>query len=636
MTKILTKIKNLLLYAGLQKDEYNKIQDIYLAHNWMLLNFFSLAVTVLMFGFSVLSFADDSIAQNRPAYIVCLFTCLVIFLVNLLLAKNSTNVHRIVQNVFVAVVYLMALFNGTIADPDSLAITFIAVIVIMPLVFNSQPLISLGSMLTATTLFIVMVELFKAPEIRTTDVIDAIAFAFVSVTIYLPLIYTRAHGYLAHSNAIDAHKDLNSAYDDLRENFSVLESIANTFYSMHEINLIKDTFEEFSASENIKKVENIDLGARDMMKRVITATVDDDYLQDAYVFTDLATVADRMNGKNLLVSQFYGKNIGWFLAQFIVIDSTPDGRPTKVIFTTQSNDEQKKHEQKLVLTSQTDELTGFYNRRAYEEDLRDTEGISSAPNFVYVSLDVNGLKIVNDSLGHAAGDELIIGACNCMRRALGSYGKLYRTGGDEFVALLYLDSAKIQSVLDDFEDTTASWSGKLVDSLTVSYGYVAREESPDMSIDEIAVLADQRMYEAKSRHYQKSGKDRKGQSNAHVELCASYTKILKINITDDTYQIVGMNAEESSPDKGIADQISVWLKDFATKGNVHPDDLDYYLTHTSLDYMRDYFKTSPRLFLFYRRKYADDFRKCIMEIARTSDYTDDEQYLYLYVKDVDN
>lgn len=636
MTKVLTKIKNLLLYAGLEKNEYNKIQDIYIAHNWMLLNFFSLAVTILMFGFSVLSFADYELAQSRPAYIVCLFACLIIFLINLLHAKNSPSTQRVMQYVFVACVYLMALFNGTISDPDNLAITFIAVIVMMPLVFNGQPLISLGSMLTASTLFIVMVLIFKNPAVQVTDIVDVLAFSFVSITIYLPLIYTRAHGYLAQWNAIDAHKDLNIAYSDLRENYSVLESIANTFYSMHEINLVEDTFEEFSASENIKKVENVDLGARDMMKRVISATVDENYLQDAYVFTDLATVADRMNGKNVLVSQFFGKNIGWFLAQFIVIESAPDGRPTKVIFTTQSNDEQKKHEQKLVLTSQTDELTSFYNRRAYEEELKDTEGITSAPNFIYISLDVNGLKIVNDNLGHAAGDELIIGACNCMRRALGSYGKLYRTGGDEFVALLYLDSGKIQSVLDDFEETTASWSGNLVDSLTVSYGYVAREEEPSMSIEEIAVLADKRMYEAKSRHYQKSGKDRKGQSNAHVELCASYTKILKINITDDTYQIVGMNAEENAPDKGIADQISVWLKDFATKGNVHPDDFDYYLTHTSLDYLSDYFMTSPRLFLFYRRKYGSGFRKCIMEIARTSDYTNDEQYLYLYVKDVDN
>ena len=49
-------------------------------------------------------------------------------------------------------------------------------------------------------------------------------------------------------------------------------------------------------------------------------------------------------------------------------------------------------------------------------------------------MDVNRLKIVNDSQGHAAGDELLQGAASCMKKCFDSCGKVYRTGGDEFIA----------------------------------------------------------------------------------------------------------------------------------------------------------------------------------------------------------
>ena len=56
------------------------------------------------------------------------------------------------------------------------------------------------------------------------------------------------------------------------------------------------------------------------------------------------------------------------------------------------------------------------------------------------SVDVNGLKKVNDTKGHTAGDELIKGAANCLTLAVGNNGKVYRTGGDEFMAVLFTEN----------------------------------------------------------------------------------------------------------------------------------------------------------------------------------------------------
>ncbi len=57
------------------------------------------------------------------------------------------------------------------------------------------------------------------------------------------------------------------------------------------------------------------------------------------------------------------------------------------------------------------------------------------------------------------------------------------------------------------------------------------------------------MYAAKSAYYRKKGVDRRGQQDAHRALCESYTGILKINSTDDSYRIVNMLDDEKKIDQ---------------------------------------------------------------------------------------
>ena len=78
--------------------------------------------------------------------------------------------------------------------------------------------------------------------------------------------------------------------------------------------------------------------------------------------------------------------------------------------------------EKLIYTSNTDELTRCFNRRAYENDIKE---LRLSDEWVYISVDLNGLKRANDSYGHAAGDELICAAADCMRDSFHKYGKVY-------------------------------------------------------------------------------------------------------------------------------------------------------------------------------------------------------------------
>lgn len=84
-----------------------------------------------------------------------------------------------------------------------------------------------------------------------------------------------------------------------------------------------------------------------------------------------------------------------------------------------------------------DYLTHIYNRNAFERDLSNLQENSDG---YYMIADLNDLKIVNDTIGHSAGDALLQGVAGLLFEAAGDDGKVYRQGGDEFAVLYYKDA----------------------------------------------------------------------------------------------------------------------------------------------------------------------------------------------------
>jgi diguanylate cyclase (GGDEF)-like protein len=86
----------------------------------------------------------------------------------------------------------------------------------------------------------------------------------------------------------------------------------------------------------------------------------------------------------------------------------------------------------------TDSLTGLGNHRSFHEDLRReiARRTRTGSCFSLVMLDLNGLKQLNDRLGHQAGDERIRAVADCLRATMRASDTAYRTGGDEFIVLL--------------------------------------------------------------------------------------------------------------------------------------------------------------------------------------------------------
>lgn len=86
----------------------------------------------------------------------------------------------------------------------------------------------------------------------------------------------------------------------------------------------------------------------------------------------------------------------------------------------------------------TDYLTHIYNRNALERDLKNYDENSDG---YYIIADLNNLKVVNDTIGHSAGDELLMSFAGLLNEVVGNEGRVYRQGGDEF-AVLYRQDAQ--------------------------------------------------------------------------------------------------------------------------------------------------------------------------------------------------
>ncbi len=168
----------------------------------------------------------------------------------------------------------------------------------------------------------------------------------------------------------------------------------------------------------------------------------------------------------------------------------------------------QEHMQKQQLLISTDALTGLYSRHAYSNILNEY-AVSMPEDLAAFSIDINGLKAVNDTLGHEAGDELICGAADCILRTFGDKGQCYRTGGDEFVAIVKMARDQADPALEKLKKQTQQWEGKTVKSLSLSAGYAFAADHKDCSCEMLVKEADKNMYVEKRVYYQAQGHERR-------------------------------------------------------------------------------------------------------------------------------
>lgn len=166
----------------------------------------------------------------------------------------------------------------------------------------------------------------------------------------------------------------------------------------------------------------------------------------------------------------------------------------------------KEQEELLRGMSHQDELTGLLNRRGFFAMADDVQRRSRhlGVQVLLMYVDVDGLKRVNDELGHAAGDLLIVAAANVLRVTFRDSDVLARLGGDEFVALAVLGQSSDehldrQTIMARFDTAVAAKRAELGEAygFSLSCGTAVTTAEDLGQIDELLARTDKEMYRVK-------------------------------------------------------------------------------------------------------------------------------------------
>lgn len=262
------------------------------------------------------------------------------------------------------------------------------------------------------------------------------------------------------------------------------------------INLEMDAFNyvnhEFSEFFGVNNEEMVKLGPAFMRGRVFPA---DQEIFSGHSRQLLAVQNGGIVQSELRLIDFQGK-ARWISFRSLVFQRNTEGEPKLALYVGQDITDFKETEEQLRYVSIHDQLTQLYNRLYFDEELIRLERGRNYPVSAIMA-DLDDLKLVNDTYGHAAGDQLLIQAAKLFRSCFRSADVVARIGGDEFAALL--PGTDVESALRVMERIRYKFlkSTSAINSLPIGISIGQSTAEKGDSLLESIKSADKTMYQNK-------------------------------------------------------------------------------------------------------------------------------------------
>lgn len=276
-----------------------------------------------------------------------------------------------------------------------------------------------------------------------------------------------------------------------------LLALAEIYISIYEFDMTDDSLLPIKSNQHIDALAAPYEGAQDKLNNVMKNITVAEHVDVILEFCDLSTLEGRIGDKTDVSIVFMGKINGWCRARFIVLDRDKAGKLSHVLYTVECIHEEKIRENHLLYLSQTDLLTGIYNRGHGEKAISDL--IDQRQLGMFILFDVDKFKLVNDRYGHHIGDEVLIAVAKALSNVVGAHDIAMRLGGDEFAA--YFPGVKdkdagetlIQKVFEQIELISIA---PMEEQVSISLGARFVKDSDDF--DSVYKSADTGVYLSKN------------------------------------------------------------------------------------------------------------------------------------------
>lgn len=157
--------------------------------------------------------------------------------------------------------------------------------------------------------------------------------------------------------------------------------------------------------------------------------------------------------------------------------------------------------EKLYEMAYQDALTNLKNRAWCEKIMQEYEDSHNPVSII--NIDLNYFKHVNDTYGHAKGDELLINFAEILKEAFPYPACVGRMGGDEFIVILdYETEEELEAKIQNLKKVVTEWNQKSAEDKQISFafGYASNENDKTLSVWKVYETADHKMYEYKQKY----------------------------------------------------------------------------------------------------------------------------------------
>ncbi|MGN0437506.1 MAG: diguanylate cyclase domain-containing protein [Lachnospiraceae bacterium] len=230
-------------------------------------------------------------------------------------------------------------------------------------------------------------------------------------------------------------KDVTQQKIEEEKHLHTVNALSSIYSSVYSIRLSDGAVEAIKGSRPI--LEN--LSADEMFHHKVVESVCQNVILDTYEkefreFMNLETLEARLENTNLISAEFQGKFIEWVRMLLIPSERNDDGSLANVVLAILDITIEKKQEQQMQYKIEHDELTGTLNRSAFNRVTRFMD--EGTPDFALVLLDIDRFKNINDTYGHAVGDDVLEALVSVLNEKMRSIDYIFRLGGDEFAVIM--------------------------------------------------------------------------------------------------------------------------------------------------------------------------------------------------------